>query len=259
MPVKRPASPAAPVRPRLATLDRVADLLRAFTPERPAWRLHEIAAFLGWDKATTLRFLEKLVELTFLERDEHGVYRHGRLVPELGALYLGASPARQRLVRLVERVRDRTGLTTQVGYLDRGEVVIALSEEGTTLVKVAASSGARLPLHATAIGKAILAQFDSAELNAALPARLQTFTPQTIGSRRALRDEVDVVRATGTAHARSELADGLDACAVPIPASFFGAVAGLGCAGPRPEVEARRDEVVAELLEAAAELRVLGG
>ncbi len=187
------------------------------------------------------------------------MYRHGRLVPELGALYLGASPARQRLVRLVERVRTATGLTTQVGYLDRSEVVIALSEEGTTLVKVAASPGARLPLHATAIGKAILSQLDGAAFKAAVPAKLEALTPQTLRTRRLLRVEVDAVRAAGSADARSELAEGLDACAVPIPASFFGALAGLGCAGPSGAVEARRDVVVAALQEAAEELRVLGG
>jgi len=38
-----PPAPPAQARHRLATLDKMADLLRAFTPERPAWRLHEIA------------------------------------------------------------------------------------------------------------------------------------------------------------------------------------------------------------------------
>jgi DNA-binding IclR family transcriptional regulator len=254
-----PPAPPAQARHRLATLDKMADLLRAFTPERPAWRLHEIATFLAWDRATTLRFLEKLVELTFLERDEHGVYRHGRLIPELGALYLGASPARQRLVRMVERVHARTGLTTQVGYLDRSAVVIALSEEGTTLVKVAASPGARLPVYATAIGKVILAQLEDAAASAVLPARLEALTPNTIRSRRALRAEIDAVRASGSAHARAELAEGLDAWAVPIPGSLFGAPAGLGCAGPSVAVEGARAEVVAALQDAAAELRALSG
>jgi DNA-binding IclR family transcriptional regulator len=67
------------------------------------------------------------------------------------------------------------------------------------------------------------------------------------------------VRATGSAHARAELAEGLDACAVPIPASLFGAPAGLGCAGPSVAVEGARAEVVAALQDAAAELRALSG
>src|SRR5262245_45926790 len=115
-----------------------------FAPERPAWELRELTSALAWDKATTLRLLGKLVELGLLERDGD-VYRLGRFAGELGALYLGASPGRQRLVRAIERVHARTGLTTQVGVLAGDELVITLSEEGTTLVKVAASLGARLP------------------------------------------------------------------------------------------------------------------
>ena len=239
---------------RLSTLDKTAELLRVFVPERPAWRLNELAAALGWDKATTLRFLGKLVELGFLEREDD-VYRLGRLVGELGALYLGASPGRQRLVRAIERVHARTGLTTQVGVLDGAELVIILSEEGTTLVKVAASLGARLPLHATAIGKAILAQVDDTAFAALVPERPAVLTPRTLDRRSALCSEVERVRASGLAHAAAELADGLEAYAVAIPSSIFGAPAALGCAGPTAAVQAARGEVGAALLEAAADLR----
>ena len=244
---------SSPARLRLATLDRMAELLRVFVPDRPAWRLNELAEALEWDKATTLRFLGKLVELGFLEREED-TYRLGRLLGELGALYLGASPGRQRLVRAIERAHARTGLTTQVGVLDGAELVIVLSEEGTTLVKVAASLGARLPLHASAIGKAILAQVDDATFAALVPEHPAVLTPHTIGRRSDLRAEVDAARARGLTHAASELADGLEAYAVPIPASIFGAPAALGCAGPTAAVQAARDDVQAALLEAADDL-----
>jgi DNA-binding IclR family transcriptional regulator len=235
----------------------MAELLRVFAPDRPTWRLNELAEALGWDKATTLRFLGKLVELGFLEREDD-TYRLGRLVGELGALYLGATPARQRLVRAIERVHARTGLTTQVGVLDGAELVIVLSEEGTTLVKVAATLGARLPLHASAIGKAILTQVDGATFAALVPDRPTALTTRTIRRRSALRAEVDAARTRGVAHAESELADGLDACAVPIPSSIFGAAAALGCAGPAAAVQAGRANVEAALLEAADDLRPWG-
>ncbi len=241
---------------RLSTLDKTAELLRVFRPERPVWRLHELAAALGWDKATTLRLLGKLVELGFLERADD-VYRLGRVIGELGAVYAGASPGRQRLVRAIERVHARTGLTTQVGILDGAELVIILSEEGTTLVKVAATLGARLPLHATAIGKAILAQVDDATIAALVPERPAVLTPRTVSRRSALRAEVETVRASGLAHAAAELADGLEAYAVAIPSSIFGTVAALGCAGPTAEVQAGRDAVEAALMEAAEDLRPL--
>jgi DNA-binding IclR family transcriptional regulator len=241
-------------RPTLATLDKLVELLQAFSPERPVWPLNDLARHLRWDKATTHRFVTKLVELSFLERDEDGNYSHGTFALELWARSLGASPVRQRLTRAMRDIATRTGLTTQVGFLDGAEVVITLSEEGTMLVNAAARLGARLPLHATAIGKVVLAQLDDEEIGRVLPAKLEAHTDQTITTRARLLEEVAAVRDTGVAHAWSELAEGLDAVAVPLPRSVLGASAGIGCAGPSAGSPLRREVVETELREAAAEL-----
>jgi DNA-binding IclR family transcriptional regulator len=242
-------------RPTLATLDKLVELLQAFSPERPVWPLNDLARHLRWDKATTHRFVTKLVELSFLERDEDGNYSHGTFALELWARSLGASPVRQRLTRAMRDIATRTGLTTQVGFLDGAEVVITLSEEGTMLVNAAARLGARLPVHATAIGKVILAHLDHEEIGGFLPEELEPHTDQTITTRARLLEEVAAVRDTGVAHAWSELAEGLDAVAVPLPRSVLGASAGIGCAGPSAGSPLRREVVETELREAAAELR----
>jgi DNA-binding IclR family transcriptional regulator len=242
-------------RPTLATLDKLVELLQAFSPERPVWSLNDLARQLRWDKATTHRFVTKLVELSFLERDEDGNYSHGTFALELWARSLGASPVRQRLTRAMRDIAARTGLTTQVGFLDGSQVVITLSEEGTMLVNAAARLGARLPVHATALGKVILAQLDDEEIGGLLPEELEPHTDQTIATRAQLLEEVAAVRDTGVAHAWSELAEGLDAVAVPLPRSVLGASAGIGCAGPSAGSPLRREVVETELREAAVELR----
>jgi DNA-binding IclR family transcriptional regulator len=250
------AVPSTPLRPTLATLDKLADLLRAFRPEHPRWKLHELATYLEWDKATAYRFLAKLTDLRFLERDDEGNFSLGTFVLEVSSTYLGASPARQRLIQVMDQVRNVTGLTTQAGFLDGSEVVIALSEEGTSLVKASASLGARLPIHATAIGKVILAQLDDEALGSVLSRDLPSFTDRTIVSPARLLIEVQAAQAAGVASASAELAAGLDAVAVALPPSVFGAPAGLGCSGPSAEVGLRRDVVESSLREAAADLRL---
>jgi DNA-binding IclR family transcriptional regulator len=242
-------------RPTLATLDKLVELLKAFSPERPVWPLGELARHLEWDKATTYRFLTKLVELSFLELDEDGNYGHGTFALELWARSLGASPVRQRLTRAMGEIAARTGLTTQVGFLDGPQVVITLSEEGTMLVNAAASLGARLPVHATALGKVILAQLADDEISGLLTEELEPHTDQTITTRALLLQEVAAARDTGVAHAWSELAEGLDAVAVPLPRSVLGAIAGIGCAGPSAGSPLRREVVETELRQAAEELR----
>lgn len=243
-------------RPTLSTLDKVADLLRAFVPERPKWKLQEVAVHLGWDKATTHRFLTKLVALKFLERDEEGNFSLGTFVLDLSALYMSATPIRRRLARVMEEVRDRTGLTTQAGYLDGNDLVIALSEEGNTLVKASATLGAHLPLHATAIGKAILSQLPASDVEVLLKDRLPAFTERSLTTRKRVLAEIAAVQDSGLAAASSELENGLDAIAVALPRSVFGVPAGLGCSGPSDGVAARREEAEAALRQAAADVRL---
>ena len=242
-------------RPTLSTLDRVAELLIAFTPTRPQWKLQELANHLGWDKATSHRFLTKLVDLRFLERDVEGNFRLGTFILDLSALYMSASPVRQRLARVMNEVRDTTGLTTQAGLLEAGSVVVALSEEGNTLVKASASLGEHLPLHATAIGKAILAQLGEDELEAHVASGLKTFTSRTIATREELLSVVADVRKHGYATANSELTEGLEAIAVPIPRAIFGVPAALGCSGPAVVMESHKD-LDKVLLEVARDVRL---
>jgi DNA-binding IclR family transcriptional regulator len=250
-----PAAETAP-RPTLATLDKLVELLDAFSPERPVWALNELASRLGWDKATTHRFVTKLVALSVLERDGAGSYSLGTFPLALSARSLGANPVRRRLRTAMRAIAARTGLTTQVGFLDGAEIVIALSEEGTMLVNAAARLGARLPVHATAIGTAVLAQLDDDDVAELVPEVLDVLTERTIATRPRLLAELAAVRASGVAHAWSELAEGLDAVAVPLPRAVLGAVAAIGCAGPSADAPLKRDIVETALRDAAADLRL---
>jgi DNA-binding IclR family transcriptional regulator len=233
----------------------VVDVLEAFVPEKPSWKMQELGQHLGWDKATSHRFLTKLVDLRMLDRDDDGNFSLGPLILDLSARYMSTHPVRQRLVQVMTEVRDLTGLTTQAGYLSRGRVVIALSEEGNTMVKASAALGASLPLHATAIGKVILAQLNDDSLDGYLGGDLARFTPHTVVSSRQVRAELAGVRADGLAWAGSELEQGLDAVAVALPTSIFGVAAGLGCSGPSAAMVDRR-ALEAALRKVAMDVRL---
>jgi DNA-binding IclR family transcriptional regulator len=89
-----------------------------------------------------------------------------------------------------------------------------------------------------------------------VPEALDGLTARTIATRPQLLAEVAEVRASGIAHAWSELAEGLDAVAVPLPRAVLGTVAAIGCAGPSADAPLKRDVVQAALHDAAAELRL---
>jgi DNA-binding IclR family transcriptional regulator len=236
------------------TLLKLGDLLRAFSTEHPTWRLSDLAAHLAWDLATTHRFLKALEDINLLDLRD-GQYHIGSLPFELSAIALTDEPLRAELLRWVEEVSAETNLTTQIGVLDDGGVAIIASREGRGAIKAAAMLGARLPLHATAAGKAILSQYPEADLAALLPQRLEAFTQHTITDADALRVELIAARSSGLAGVASELTEGLDALAIPIPAGMFGAApAALTCIGLSRSLVADQWEVAERVLRERAAL-----
>ncbi|HZO95971.1 MAG TPA: IclR family transcriptional regulator C-terminal domain-containing protein [Gaiellaceae bacterium] len=220
------------MKPRVPTVHRIGQLLSVFTVARPAWRLHELARALDWDMATTHRLAKALVDISVLDFDDDGVYRIGLLPVELAAISVSGDPRRRELLRRIEEIGEESRLTTQIGVLERDAVAIVASHESHSALRAAAMLGERLPLHATAVGKAILTQLDLAQVRRLLPARLPSFAARTITDRSELLEEVAKAREEGIAYADSELSDGLYAMAIPIPGRYGGTQpAGLTCAG----------------------------
>ncbi len=220
-------------KPRIQTLRTMEELLRAFDPDRPLWRLHELSGHLGWDKATTYRFLTELVSIGILERDDEDNYTIGLFCLELASVYLSTNPQRRQLVQRVDEIALASGLTTQLGIFDGDAITIVAYSEGDGPLKAAARLGQRLPLHASALGKAVLAQLDEETIEALLPERLQTFTAQTAQDRAELIREIRAARDDQLIRVDSEWADGLYVIAIPIPPmAFASAPAALCCAGP---------------------------
>lgn len=143
---------------RIPTVHKLAQLLEVFTPAQPRWRLADLARELGWDGATTHRFARALADISMIDLDEDGNYTVGVLPQRLAAVAAGSEPGRHDLLQRLAEIAEQTELTTQVGLLDRGEAVVVASQEGRGALNAAASLGERLPLHATAMGKAMLVQ-----------------------------------------------------------------------------------------------------
>lgn len=243
-------------RARIPTLRKMVDLLQAFTPATPHWKLRDLARELGWDTATTHRFLKALVDIGMLDADAELTYRIGPLPLQLAAVSTSSEPGWSELMLRIAEIAERTRLTTQISILAGDRVAIVASQESRDALKAAASLGERLPLHATAGGKAILAQLSHDEVRALLPERMPAYTEQTIVDREELIRQLAEVRETGMARADSELSQGLYAVGVPIPAGALGtAKAALVCAGlSRAFVPDQWDEAEQTLADQAAAL-----
>jgi DNA-binding IclR family transcriptional regulator len=115
--------------------------------------------------------------------------------------------------------------------------------------------GRRLPIHATASGKALLAHAGGALVTALLARGLERFTPETITASDALRAELELVRARGYATVWAELEPDLAAVAAPVRDHRGVVVAAIAIGGPvsrcpRPQL----DTLALHVLQAGHEL-----
>ena len=229
--------------------------LLAFTDDRPRLTLGELAAAVGVTKSAVFRIAHTLTQLGVLLHDSRArTYALGPAVLRLGSGALASRDVLGAALPALERLRDGTGWSGHLGMLDGREVVYLLrvpaGSGGTSIVHV----GSRLPAHATAMGRVLLAGLPDDALaeayrDAPLP-RIATGTPTTVAAlvARARRD-----RTRGHVVHLGEFETGMASVAAPILGGQGRVVAAMNLsapladAGERARAGARRD-----LLAAAA-------
>ena len=215
----------------------------------------EIAAELGVHKSTAFRLVATLEAHRLVEQtSDRGRYRLG-----MGILRLaGATTARLDLVQearpIARQLAVDTGETVNIAVLAESSALYLDQVAGSSALQSHNWVGQHIPLHATSNGKVLLSGLSGERLDEVLHG-LPAYTDLTITKRSALRSELDVVREQGYAVAIDELEIGLTAVAAPIRNAHGDVIASLSVSGPTFRLdEARLDEVVPQLSEAAEEI-----
>jgi DNA-binding IclR family transcriptional regulator len=237
------------------------EVLELFAEERREIGVTEAAALLRRPKSTTSRWLAAMEEAGFLDRDSaSGRYRLGMRLAALGELARQSTSLQQLARPRLEALARRSGETANLVVLSDGYAVNVELVESPRPIKHVGWLGRRLPLHATAAGKALTAWLGAAGIEDILPARLDRFTPATISDRRALLEELERVRELGFAEAWGELEEDLVGLAAPVR-DYTGRVVGaITISAPLARVApASAPALAAQVMRAAAELsRALG-
>jgi IclR family acetate operon transcriptional repressor len=176
---------------------RVFAVLDAFVGAPDTLRLTDIARRTGLPVPTALRMVRELVAWGGLERASDGSYRLGTRIRALGA----AAPCPRGLLDAalpaLRALAARTG-----GHAD-----IAVPSDGTALCLV---GGERLPLHATAAGKILLAHGHGP------PLELRRHTRHTLTAPGSLHQQLVRIRTTGLAASHEEHRLGELSLAAPV-------------------------------------------
>lgn len=248
----------APGREAVKSASRTIDILEVLAEKQGRLTLSELQRVLDVPKSSLYQLLQTLVARGWVETDERGTaYTIGLRALRVGGALLERDPVVQAVGPLLARVGKQLDETIHLGRLESADIVYLASRESEHHLRVSSRIGRRLPAHATALGKSLLAARPWNEVDALLPAELTAVTSKTVTDRAALQSELDDTRVRGWAIEREQTTLGLTCFAVAVP-THHPPINSLSCPIPLSRwTEEHQSEVVHALSACAIELAQL--
>ena len=178
----------------------------------------QLARRTGLPMTTVLRLATELRDMGALELDDRGTYRLGAWLWELGTLAASRSTLREIALPFMEDLYEATHENVQLAVRDGFDALFVERIRGPNSVSILTRPGGRLPLHATGVGKALLAHEPPEFIDEVIARGLPRLTPYTITDGDLLRRDLALVRKRGYSTTRDEMTVG----AVSVGAAIFG-------------------------------------
>ncbi|MER7183365.1 IclR family transcriptional regulator [Streptomyces hyaluromycini] len=214
------------------SIERAAAILRLLAGGPRRLGLGEVAASLGLAKGTAHGILRTLQHVDFVEQDAAtGKYQLGAALLHLGTSYLDVNELRSRSINWADALAARSGEAVRLGTPLEGMVLVVhhVFRPDDTLQTL--DVGSLLPLHASSLGKVLLA-YGTAPLESALDSGLEAYTRHTLVTREQLTRALAEVREAGWAAEIQEMSMGEAGLAVPIRGHGGLVVGAIGLSGP---------------------------
>lgn len=196
--------------------------------------LTDLAVTAEMAPSTTHRLLETLRSHGVVEFDEADqTWAVGVEAFRIGSTYLLRANYIDAGRQMMRRMVERTGETANLGVPDAGDVVFVSQVETQQPIRAFFPPGTRGHMHASGIGKALLAEMSPERVAGIVQQRgLPAFTDNTITSPDRLSEDLSAVRERGWAVDDEERQLGMRCLAAPIFNEFREIVAGISISGP---------------------------
>ena len=234
------------------SVERAFEILEVIAKHGGELSLSEIAEGTQMPAASIHRLIRTLVSLGYVRQEPSR--RYGLAV---GLIRLGDGAAKRLgtwarpvLAGLVEKI----GETANLAILEGSHALYVAQAPGRHSMRMFTEVGARVHLHSTGVGKALLAQLSDDEVSKILElAGMPALTDHTITDPDMLRHDLAVTRARGYALDEGEQETGVSCVAVPVPAAPVPTAISFSAPTPRLTPDVVRRGAPA-LLEAARSL-----
>jgi DNA-binding IclR family transcriptional regulator len=244
-------------------LERGLRILACFSRKEPVLSAPDISRRLEIPRTTVFRLLQTLEQMGFVERaSREASFQLGVGALHLGFDYLSSLPLIERGLPVMQRLRDRIGLTVHLVIRDGTDIVYAARAEGPTsrLGNFKVNLGTRLPAHATVHGQVLLGDLDIGDLTKLYSGPdLPRFSPNTPSTVIQLYERIQVASRQGYGVSESYFESGVSAVSAPVRCAAGNIIAVVAITIGRSKIDGDLDRnlLIHEVISAADEISKL--
>lgn len=234
-------------------LDRALDMLDLLA-SHPGLTLSEVADRMEQSPSTVHRLLHSLAARGMVESDPATqAWNIGPATFRLGSAFMRRSGIVERARPILRALMEHTGETANLGILNGDAVLFVSQAETHETIRAFFPPGTRSPLHASGIGKALLAFGRPEVLRNYLDGHgLTRFTDHTLTTAEALSDDMSRIRARGFSFDDEERTRGMRCIAAPVFDMTGDAIAGVSVSGPTHRIGHEHVKTLGAVVAAAA-------
>lgn len=235
---------------------RVIQILEHLASNPEGYTLTVLSEKLATPKTSLINLLRGLIAARYVDHVDH-VYTLGSESFRLGTTISGQRSFLPIAKRIMQRLTEQSGETVLLATLtpDNHSVVYIHKSETKDPIRYAVNVGEPRPLHSTGSGRILLAFHPEASLAAILRSiKMTPSTKNTITSKQVFRRKLNEARKQGYVVTLGEASESVAAVSAPVFDDSGAAIAALTIACPVARAVARRDEMVALVIQAAREL-----
>ncbi|MBV8105553.1 MAG: IclR family transcriptional regulator [Hyphomicrobiales bacterium] len=213
------AEPSAGLSHHVPVIDRMMEMLFVLEQRPDGATIRDLVESLGVPRTTVYRILNTLERHDVVRRSGEGRYRLGPRLLRLAARSIGDSNGYDLAAiaaPFLKSLSAETGEGSKISVVDGEGLLVVAAASGAREYALTVIPGQRLPLHAGAAGKTLLAHLPKDEVDRRLSRALPRHTSRTLTDPGRLRTELARIRRQGWAQDRGEYAPGIHAFAAPI-------------------------------------------
>jgi IclR family KDG regulon transcriptional repressor len=234
-------------------------VLRALAGNERGIGVSDLGRTLGIGKASVFRILHTLAEHGFVRQDpDTKAYALGPALIALGQAAADGIDFRREARPAMEELTADSGMPSYLNVPGALDVVCLEYVPSLAGINLYGREGLTMPYHACPSGLVLLAYGPPERLERVLADGLRRYATRTIVGKRALRAELERVRAQGYSLGIDDLEEGVTSIAAPVRDVAGRVVGSLGLAGFSHLFDGRTEELTLRVRESAAAISVAG-